>query len=305
MRKPETGSQRSEIRSQRSVVGGQKADLRSLIEKAYSRGIAAHGDLGIALEDFAAHLNSIISKRLGANPEDAEALRFLAQLHTDDLYLTTACAYKSETAWNRLAETYDHYINTVAHSVCPTHQEARELASSLLAHLFFPDRQGHTRIASYDGRAPLRSWISAIMKHQAMNQHELKSNEALPLDSLRLTASAQDTSEIEAALTNSKFKDAIADSFNAAVENLSDQEKVVLVMYVKDQLTAAEIGRRSGVHKAQITRRIQRLEQKIGTLFFARLNANYKLNLKTIQECAACIVRSAESLFTMLHKTSV
>ena len=47
---------------------------------------------------------------------------------------------------------YNDHIDKVSHAVCATHQEARELASSVMAHLFFCDREGQSRIASYDGR---------------------------------------------------------------------------------------------------------------------------------------------------------
>jgi hypothetical protein len=132
----QVGNQKSEDRSQETENRSQESEARrrneldSAVEKAYSTGIAAHGDLGIAFEDFAAHLNSIITKHIGANPEQAAAARFVAALKVEDLYLTAACVYNNAPAWSRFAALYDKHIDNVAHAVCSTHQEARELTSA-------------------------------------------------------------------------------------------------------------------------------------------------------------------------------
>lgn len=284
--------------------GGQEAGLQSLIEKAYWRGFVEHGDLELALEDFIAHVNRIITKCLRKNPEQqADPMTVLANLHAEDLYLAAACALtNSNAAWERLAVVYNRYINTVAHSVCSTHQDARELASSVLAHLFLPDRRGRRRIATYEGRGPLCAWLAIIITRQGLNQGHLKAREALPLDTLRRTPSTSAASDIEAALIDSEYGEVIADSFSAAVESLSERERLVLALHIEDELTAAEIARRFHVHKSQPTRIIHRAEQKMRVALFTRLGTDHKMPAEARGECAANILRHRESsLATLLR----
>jgi RNA polymerase sigma-70 factor len=278
------------VRGQRSKIGSQ--NLGSLIEEAYSQGVAAHGDLGISLEDFAGHLNSIITKHLGANPAQDAAVKFVAGLNAEDLYLTAACVHNSASAWSRFASLYDKHIDNVAHGICTTHEEARELASSLLAHLFFRDRSGRSRIASYDGRGSLRTWLATIIKHQVINQRQLKSSEAVPLDSLRNTASAKGASEIEAALLRNKYREAIADSFKAAAEQLGERERLVLVLRFEDEMAATEIAQLLGVHPSQITRTVKLAQLKFRTTVLERLSTHHGLGREAIEECLAEICGS-------------
>jgi RNA polymerase sigma-70 factor, ECF subfamily len=295
-------SQKSEIRSQRSGVGCQKSELDAHIEKAYSRGITAHGDLGLVLEDFAAHLNSIITKELGASPTHDAAIRLAASLNAEDLYLTAACAHNSEPAWNRFFALYNDHIRNVAHGTCSTRQEARDLASSMLGHLFFPDAKGQIRIASYHGRGSLRTWLATIIKNQVINQSQLKSSGTLSLDSIRHVACPNGTSDLDAALLQSRYAEAIKDSFRAAAESLTERERLVLVLHIEDELTAAEIARRFDVHRAQMTRTIQRATSKLEMAVFTRLTAYYHLSPQAREECISEIVRCKEiSLATFLR----
>lgn len=261
--------------------------LDSLIENAYSQGVAEHGDLGIALEDFAAHLNSIIAKQLAVNPSQGAAFKFARSLNLEDLYLTCACAHNSSSAWSRLAALYDRHIDNVAHAVCLTHQEARELASSLLAHLFFRDRAGRSRIASYEGRGSIRTWLATIIKHQVINQRHLKSSEAVPLDSLRNTPSSTGASELEAALVRGKYREAIIDSFKAAAEQLGERERLVLVLRFEDEMAATEIAQLLGVHPSQITRTVKLAQVKFRTTVLARLGTHHGLGREAMEECLA------------------
>jgi RNA polymerase sigma-70 factor len=296
----QVSGQESEDRSQKFTNGSQESEVRrqneldSAVEKAYSVGIAAHADLGLAVEDFVAHLNSISAKHLGGNPAQDAAARFIAGLNAEDLYLTAACVHNSAPAWSRFAALYDKHIDNVAHGVCSTHQEARELTSSLMAHLFFHDRSGRSRIGSYDGRGSLRTWLAIVIKHQVINQRQLKSSDPVPLDSLRNTASAGAASELEAALLRSKYREAIADSFKSAAEKLNERERLVLVLRFEDEMAAIEIARLLGVHPSQITRTVKQAQVKFRTTVLKRLGTHHGLGREATEECLAEICGSRD-----------
>ena len=243
--------------------------------------------IGLKLEDFVAQLNSIITKiteELGANFTQEAAIKFAADLHLEDLYLTTACAHNSEQGWNRLANLYGSYITKVAHKVCSTHQEAREIADNILGHVFLDDAQGRRRIATYEGRGSLRIWLAVIIKHQALYRRELKSTQAMPLDALRHLPNPESTSELEAVLLKSRYRDAFVDSFKAAADELTERERFVLVLRFEDGITAKEIARMLDVHPSQVTRTVKQAQVKFRMAVLARLATHHGLCAEPIEE---------------------
>jgi hypothetical protein len=162
-KKSELGYQKSDVRDPMSEAGEEALHLQAFIEGAYCQGIAAHGALGFALGDFAAHLDLIVIKQLGEDAGSYTTIDFLARLDLEDLYLAAACAINIPAAWERLFSVYSEYVTKVAHQICLTHQQARDLAGDVLTHLFFEDRSGRRRIASYEGRGSLRTWLSTAI----------------------------------------------------------------------------------------------------------------------------------------------
>lgn len=298
----EIRNQRSEIRghkaktpSQQTEIGNQKSELDAHIETVYLQGVAAHGDLGLTPEDSAADLKSIINRELGASRTLSAAIKLTASLNAEDLYLTEACAHNSNSAWNRFFSLYNDHIRNVAHGICSTHQEARELASSMLGHLFFRDAKGRSRIASYGGRGSLRTWLATMIKHRVINQSQLKSSQAISLDALRHLACAEGNSRPDAALLRNRYRDAIEDSFKAAADQLNERERLVLVLRFGDEMSGVEIARMLDVHPAQITRTIKQAQLKLRTAVLRRLDTHHGLSALAIKECIALILATVET----------
>lgn len=292
--KSANAAQKSAIRNQNARGSKQDENLDGLIEGAYSQGKAANLGLGLLREDFTAHLKSIIARELGADAAQGAATKLTVSLNAEDLYLTAACAHNSEPAWDRFSMLYNDHIGNVAHSICSSSQEARELASGMLGYLFVPDAKGRSRVASYAGRGSLRAWLATIIKHRFINQSQLKSNRAIPLDSIRQVRCPRATNEFEAELLSGKYGEAIRETLGAAAGSLTEREKLVLVLHIDGELTAAAIARRFDVHRAQMTRTIHRAKAKLEMAVFTRLTAHHQLSLETTEECISEIVRCKE-----------
>jgi hypothetical protein len=95
--------------------------------------------------------------------------------------LTLACALPSEAAWRRFDHLYHGYLQRASACVCAPTDGVGELAEGLPAYLFLPGQTGHSRIAGFDGRSSLASWLSAIISNQAINERQRKCNTAEPL----------------------------------------------------------------------------------------------------------------------------
>lgn len=187
-----------------------------------------------------------------------------------------------------------------------SHQQARDLAGDVLTHLFFEDRSGRRRIASYEGRGSLRTWLGTIIRHRAVNQSQLKALEGLPLAALRDRACDRAASELEGALMRIKYQQVIADCFKAAAEGLTDRERLVLVLRFDEEMPGTEIAKTLGVHPAQVTRTTRLAQFKFRTAVVTRLNTHYGLGSRAIEECLTEMFESRYAIaFLQLRASAV
>lgn len=125
--------------------------LTSRVGQGYAADRALHGNLGLSLCRYSERIDEVLEKCLGSNPSEDQAVSFFEQLHTSDLYLTTACALPSEAAWARFDHLYDRYVQRLTASVCATKDAAEDLAEGLPGYIFLPDQTGRSRIAGFGG----------------------------------------------------------------------------------------------------------------------------------------------------------
>jgi hypothetical protein len=151
--------------------------LYSPAAQAYAAGYALHGELNLPLETYTSRLICIVKNHSGETPLPEGSLAVFGRLHTNDLYLWIACANGSETAWERFWTIYQKHVRAVANSVSQPRSDARDLADSILSHLYLDDRSGRSRIGSYEGLSPLAGWLRSVIDHKATEERERKCNQ--------------------------------------------------------------------------------------------------------------------------------
>jgi RNA polymerase sigma-70 factor len=241
----------------------QEVGLPFLAARAYQIAFTLHGDLSLLLKPYIGHLVAIVNKRLGESPSEGAAFAFVNRLHTDDLYLSVACAHQSESAWNRLSALYGKRIDKIATSVCRRRSVAGELAESILGHIFLPDRSGRSRIASYDGLSSLLTWLRSVISHKATKEGHRKSNSFESLDGRPDIADFTVVPVIETDFRAAKYELLIKDSFMRASNSLTAREHFILALRYKERLQGAEIARVLGVHASTVTRQLQQVHEKL------------------------------------------
>jgi RNA polymerase sigma-70 factor, ECF subfamily len=254
-------------------------------DRVYQNGYYFHGDLQVISREFKAHLWAIIEKYLGENATGDNVIRVINSLHGDDLYLAFACAKHSPQAWERFSNSYRRYIRDFSAFVSPVKSVASEPAESIFADLFLPDRSGRSRIASYDGRSSLATWLRVIICHRAINERARKSNNMAQLDELCEKADGEAMLSIEMALRSSLYQSLIRDSLEHACGELTDRERLLLLLRYENGLQLRQIGRLFGLHQANITRQLGRVQAKIRQSFESTLIHKYKLGQAAIDEC--------------------
>jgi RNA polymerase sigma-70 factor, ECF subfamily len=261
-------------------------------ERVYRNGYYSHGDLQIISSEFKAHLWAIVEKYIEENATCNNVIRIINSLHGDDLYLAFACARHSPQAWDCFTNSYRRYIYNLAAFVSPVKNVAYELAENILADLFLPDRSGRSRIASYDGRSSLATWLRVIICHRAINEQSRKFNNMAQLDDLCEKADEKAVRRVEMDLRSSRYRSLIRDSLEYACGELTDRERLLLLLRYEKGLRLGQIGRLFGLHQANITRQLGRVQSKIRQSFEAILTHKYKLDQAAIEECLSEIAEN-------------
>jgi RNA polymerase sigma-70 factor, ECF subfamily len=264
-----------------------------LVEQLYRNGYSCHGDFRIGLKEFEVQLWSIVEKSLRENATSDNAVRIINSLHVNDLYLAFACAQHSPVAWDRFTSIYRKYIHDLTAYVCPVKSVVYELAETILTDLFLPGRSGYSRIASYDGQSSLATWLRAIICHRAINERERIFNGMAQLnDDVFEKADERALLSMEMALRSSRYQALIKNSLEKACKELTDRERLMLLLRYDNGLQLGQIGCLFGLHQATITRQLERVQAKIRQVVVSILTHKYGLSQAAIDECLAEIVEN-------------
>lgn len=282
-------------------------EFESIISAAYAEGCARFGDLGLNPRIYCNRIYSIVQKHLGASSLPNMELDFVRTLHGCDLYLATACARcspgmmngdvemadpeQASSAWRVLEKTYKGFICDLVRFFYSTSFAAQDLADSILADLFLPDRSGYSRIASYDGRSSLSTWLRVVVCNRAINarrcsatvkntdiQAEIPDGPAL--ESIELTVMAR------------RYGDVLGDSLRSACSGLTPRERLILLWRYEDGLQLGQIARLLGIHQSNVTRQLERMQGKLRDEVVSILSRKHGLSRSAIQECIHDIVEN-------------
>ena len=113
----------------------------------------------VDLHVFSTRVQEIAERRQASVSVEA----FIGSLCLDDLYLATACAAGDEPAWNEFGARFFAFIRDFARRVI------RDPAASDVADAVIADLWQRKKLARYEGRSTLRTWLGAIVAHAAIN----------------------------------------------------------------------------------------------------------------------------------------
>jgi RNA polymerase sigma factor (sigma-70 family) len=290
--------------------------IEPLAACAYSEGREKFGDLGLELDAFAERISAIVRKNLGASAT-AEATRcFVRDLHGQDLYLATACAQSSpgsisqnsfrqsadnsSAAWKMLETTYRGLISDLVRYFYRSSFAAQDLADSVLADLFLPDRSGRGRIASYDGRSSLSTWLRVVVCNRVINAHRCSASaKSSPLEPELPDGSA--LARIDATVRARRYGPALKDSMASACSTLTPRERLMLLWRYEDGLQLGQIARLLGIHQSNVTRQLERIQSKLRDDVASILSDKHGLSRSAVQECLQDIVENPRHQISVLE----
>jgi RNA polymerase sigma-70 factor (ECF subfamily) len=221
-----------------------------LIDSLIARGQAAYPALPVAREVMVAAFERSVR-------DVGDRIAALGELVAEDLYLAQACAAGAAGA----IEAFDGVCSaTVTHSLRAmglTDDTIADIAQEVRAKLF----AGNGKIASYSGRASLKSWVRTIATRAAVDRLRKPEAEAASDEMLVGIPDAAPGPELDhfRARYHAEFKEA----FEAALASLEVRERNVLRHHFIDRLSFEEIGALYGVHKTTAFRWLEDARDKL------------------------------------------
>ena len=231
-------------------------------------------------------------------------MRFLETLRSRDLYLSCACGLPNDKAWRRFERDYRAYICEIANQVTRNCSAADDLACGVLADLFFPDRSGHSRIASFDGQCSLATWLRVVIANKATNERGQRWNTVECFDSVPDVIDEASDQQPDLRVRAGRYEPIIAGAFRDASGSLSQSDRVLLLLRYDQGIQGSDIARMNGVHPSTITRRLRQLHKQLRNEIVSILAHKHRLNHDAIEECISDISPAIGLLRHLLGSSS-
>jgi RNA polymerase sigma factor (sigma-70 family) len=170
---------------------------------------------------------------------------------------------------------------------------AAELADNVLVDLFLPDASGDSRIASYEGRSSLATWLRVIVSHRATNERERLCNNMDGTDCIPEIVDQKSLWKMDASLRFVRYRDIIEDSFYYSCKSLTERERLLLLLRYDEGLRLGEIADLLSLHQSTITRQLIKIYKKLRIEMVMILSSKYHLDTAAIEECEEDILESS------------
>jgi len=238
--------------------------------RAPSSGIDSAADLyarsgaaayGTSAEQFALILEEI-SRKYVPNAEPGQRNEFCRGLRLEELALARACAAGNERAWEDFIGRYRQKLHGMALQITREAAQAAELADSLFAELYgLSERDGarNSKLVFYTGRGSLEGWLRTVMAQEYINRYR-KQKRNVSLEEQTEQGVQFVAAEPEPASGGDVRLEAATD---AALAELSAEDRFTLASYYLDGRTLAEIARTLGLHESSVSRRLDRLSASV------------------------------------------
>ena len=170
-------------------------------------------------------------------------------------------------------ERYFGYIRDFARRFVHE-QAAADVADQVIADLW---QRG--RLAQYDGRSTLRTWLGAVVAHAAINAGK-RERRMTTLDPGTMEARSRTVGGAEDEATHRLF----ATLVTRAVEELEPDAKVLLLLYYEQGLTLDEMVSVLGTSKATLSRRLDRLRRGLRAAIEASALQELRVDSATLRD---------------------
>jgi RNA polymerase sigma-70 factor, ECF subfamily len=214
--------------------------------------IVEHVRLRFAL-DVESFLTRALEVARAHAPAGVAPSAYLTRLSLDDLYLASACAAGDEAAWTECVATHRDFIHRFAHRVL-AEPAASDLADGVIADLW-----QCRKIARYEGRSTLRTWLGTVVSHAAVNAAAASQVRQRREGEAPGARAADPESDLDGARRSSELARLLAES----IAGQPAQDRLLVLLYYEQGLTLEAIGSVMGLSKAAVSRRLKRIREAL------------------------------------------
>jgi RNA polymerase sigma-70 factor (ECF subfamily) len=209
----------------------------------------------------------------------------LAALAADDLYLAQACALCAPAPLAAFATMCDAPVMASLAQMGLASDVVDEVMQLMRAKLFAPP----PRIATYSGRASLRSWVRTVATRIAVDRARSQAPAGAEPDALERVPDLQ--ADPELAHFRAKYHEELKVAFEAALATLDVRQRNLLRHHFVDGLTVEAIGALYGVHKTTAFRWVEAAR----TALTKRTRAGFQHRVKALPSELESILRVLQS----------
>jgi RNA polymerase sigma-70 factor (ECF subfamily) len=198
------------------------------------------------------------------------------RLSLDDLYLASACAQGEEGAWEECLARHGDFVRGFARRFL------REPAASDVADQVIADLWERKKMARYEGRSTLRTWLGAIVAHAALNA--VKADRRwLPLEGegpgprrLERSGSPPDVGATE-------DRSLLEGLVGEAMKGLPAEDKLLILLHYEQDLTLDEMAIAVGGSKAGLSRKLKRAREQLRASIDALAQSRTGVSAETLR----------------------
>jgi RNA polymerase sigma-70 factor (ECF subfamily) len=221
------------------------AELGAVMRTLFDDGARAWPGVALPVEAFVAHL-AHLAKRSGGGlpPPDRGA----------DLYLACACARRIPGALEAFDRAHLVHMDAYLARLRPSRELVDEVRQEVRDKLYVGRGGAAPRIAEYDGRGALASWVRVVAMRAAVDVRRRGGGAPLAEEDPRAALAAEGNPERD--LQRERYRKAFREAIRGAVLALERDERRILRRHFACGVTLDGLAEELGVHRATVARRL-------------------------------------------------
>ncbi len=205
-----------------------------------------------------------------------------------DLYLAFACSAANEEAIRALDPLLRDAVSAAASRIDPSRDFAAEVTQTLREKLLV-DRP--PKIASYGGRAALRTWLGVTAQREAQKMRRRKGDDPKARAELSAAKEAPVEGGPEGAFLRARYRRHFADALRTTLASLPPRDRALLHSHLVDRVGVEKLGEAYGVGKSTAARWLVAARERLVAETRARIQAHLRLT-ESEYESMAGLLRS-------------
>ena len=278
----------------------ESLEFSDLVAARHCRSVELHGSLGISQGALSARLMEISSRYQGASPSEKVIVPFVSQLHIEDIVLVMACALHTEAAWQVFRTLYRKYVCELCYYLIRNTTEAEDFADGIWGELYMPDRSGRSRIASFDGRSSLSTWMRVIVSNRIVNHRRRRSATDRTLEDIPEPIDSSALKYVEGSWRSRRYELMIMQCLRLALRELNRHDRMILLLRYDQGLRLGQVAKMCSIHQSTVTRQLERVSAQLREKVVALLKSDHRLDAAGVEECISIALESFSATIPIL-----